>query len=83
MKKLLAAALLLVVIQCAYSVLRPVEVVEAAYTVKAGDTWYGICDAHYMSNNAECFNEFWSRNMKQKQNLIPGDKLTISNRVYK
>lgn len=82
MKKLLAAALL-VSVWCCYDWLRPVEVVEAAYTVKAGDTWYSICDAHYMTNNAECFNEFWSRNMKQKQNLIPGDKLTISNRVYK
>ena len=82
MKKLLAIVLL-VSVWCCYDWLRPIEVVQAAYTVKSGDTWYSICDAHYLYNNSECFNESWSRNMKQKQNLIPGDKLTISNRVYK
>lgn len=60
--------------------------ITTTYTVKAGDTWYGICNDHYIvEDNAECFNEFWAVNMNNNGNrqLHPGDVITIVNNVYK
>lgn len=86
MKKLLAAVLL-VSVWCCYDWLRPVEAVSSNYVVKPGDSWYQICDAHYITkNNSESFNEFWYRAMAENEhykNLQPGNVLTITNRVYK
>ena len=81
----LVGAIMLTVGFIAYDVLRPVDVVVTTYTVKADDTWYGICDKHYMDNNAECFDEMWAVNMRNNGNrqLQPGDVVTIVNKVYK
>ena len=63
----------------------PVKRVVTMYTVKPGDTWYGICDKHYMDNNAECFDEMWAVNMRDNghRQLQPGDVVTITNKIYK
>lgn len=68
-----------------YDVLRPVDKVVTTYTVQVGDTWYGICDKHYMDNNAECFDEMWAVNMRDNghRQLQPGDVVTITNKIYK
>lgn len=65
--------------------LAPTEKIVTAYTVQAGDTWYGICDKHYMDNNAECFDEMWAVNMRDNghRQLQPGDVVTITNKIYK
>mgnify|MGYP000786236085 CR=1 FL=1 len=63
----------------------PTERIAQTYIVKHGDTWYQICNDTYMDGNAECFNEFWSRNMTANDNrqLQPGDVITIVNKIYK
>ena len=56
MKKISAlvfsAAMVLSVFAVAHMVYKsffaPVKRVVTMYTVKPGDTWYGICDKHYM-----------------------------------
>ena len=66
--------------------LAPTEKIVTAYTVQVGDTWYGICDKHYIiEDNVDCFNENWYRNMNNNgnRNLKPGDVVTIVNEVYK
>lgn len=63
----------------------PVKRVVTMYTVKTGDTWYGICDKHYMEENTECFDEFWCKVMQDNgsRKLFPGDEVVIINTVYK
>lgn len=62
------------------------QTIITTYTVKAGDTWYGICNDHYIvDDNVDCFNEMWYRNMNcnGNRNLHPGDVVTITNEIYK
>lgn len=62
------------------------QTITTTYTVKAGDTWYGICNDHYIvDDNVDCFNEMWYRNMNRNgnRNLHPGDVVTITNEIYK
>ncbi len=63
----------------------PVKRVVTMYTVKPGDTWYGICDQHYMEENTECFDEFWCKVMQDNgsRKLFPGDEVVIVNTIYK
>lgn len=63
----------------------PVKRVVTMYTVNPGDTWYGICDKHYMEENTECFDEFWCKVMQDNgsRKLFPGDEVVIINTVYK
>lgn len=62
------------------------QTITTTYTVKAGDTWYDICNDHYIvDDNVDCFNEYWYRNMRDNgnRNLQPGDVVVITNEIYK
>lgn len=65
---------------------REKETIYDLHTVRAGDTMWSICSDYYISeNNVDCFNEFWSKNMKNngKRSLNIGDSIIIANTVYK
>lgn len=53
----------------------PTKRVVTMYTVKPGDTWYGICDKHYMEENTECFDEFWHKVMQELLKKMQCSKL--------
>lgn len=64
----------------------PKAKVVTTYTVRPGDTWWGICnDTYRMEKNAQCFADFWVVNMEANGNrkLYPGDVVTITNEFYK
>lgn len=86
MKKLVFAALLFVIGLQVYEAMRPIETIVKAHVVRTGDTMYNICDRYYIvKNNSECFNEMWSRVMRENGNkriLDIGDIVWVTNKVY-